>query len=256
MKLIDTHAHLYLDQFADDRNIILENALKNSVNKILLPNIDTTSIDSMLQLCDSYPNICHPMMGLHPCSVDMNFKEQLKIVESNLKKKSFVAIGEIGIDRYWSDEFIKQQMDCFAYQLELSLQYDLPVSIHIRNSFNEIFEVLDSFKNEPLKGVFHCFSGNLADAQKAIKFGFHLGIGGTTTFKNNLQAKFLADVPLEKIVLETDSPYLAPHPFRGKRNESSYVKIIAEKVAEIYNVSLDIIAEQTSKNALSIFNLT
>jgi len=256
MQLIDTHAHLYLKQFVDDRDEIIQNAINNNITTILLPNIDADSIESMLSLCSDYPNICYPMMGLHPCSVKEDYKKQLKVVESYLKKKSFIAIGEIGIDRYWSDEFLKEQMFSFAYQLELSLKYKLSVSIHIRNSFKEIFEVLEKFKNQSFKGVFHCFSGTQAEAEKAIKFGFYLGIGGTITFKNNLQAKFLPNIPLSKIVLETDSPYLAPHPFRGKRNESSYVKIIAEKLAETYNVSLDKIAEQTTKNALSIFRIS
>lgn len=253
--LIDTHSHIYLSAFESDREEIIERATRNKVQKILLPNIDSNSIQSMLDLADKYNNICFPMMGLHPTSVKENYCDELKIVDDWLNKEKFYGIGETGIDLYWDTTFIKEQINSFSHQIELAKKYNLPVVIHVRNSFKEVFNVLDELHDDKLKGVFHCFTGDAEQAKKIISYGFKMGIGGVLTFKNSNLGSVLKNVDLRHIVLETDSPYLAPVPFRGKRNESSYIKYTAEKLAEIKNIKFDDVANITTQNALQLFNL-
>lgn len=253
MFLIDTHAHLNQSDFKNDLDEVIGRAKDYGVNRILIPNVDASSISSMLEVCNKYPNTCFPMMGIHPTSVKANFEEELNIVENWLSKKEFVAVGEIGIDLYWDKTFIQEQKIAFAYQINLAKKYDLPINIHVRNSFDESFEVLDSIGGT-FKGNFHCFSGNTAQAEKAIEMGFKLGIGGVVTFKNSGLDKVVKHIDLKHIVLETDCPWLAPAPHRGKRNESTYTVLVAEKIAEIKGIPVEEVAEITSKNALSLFN--
>ena len=254
--LIDTHSHLYLKEFDTDRKEVVENAVKADIQKIILPNIDSSSVDGMMEMLQTFPDICYPLMGLHPTSVQSNYKEELRNVEKWLKKYKFCGIGEIGIDLYWDKTYKKEQIEAFRHQIDLSIKYQLPIVIHSRDSLNEIFEVLDDYQNSNLNGIFHCFPGNVAQAQKAISLGFFIGIGGIVTFKNSGLDKIVSQLSPENIVLETDSPYLAPAPYRGKRNESAYIKIIAQKIAEILNVDYEEIAEITTKNAMTIFNIS
>lgn len=255
MNLIDTHSHLYLDAFNDDRDVVIKNAIENSVKKILLPNIDSASINNMLDLCKEYPNICYPMFGLHPTSVKENYKKEIEVLEKFLEKNKFIAIGETGIDLYWDKTFLQEQIIVFKYQIELAKKMDLPLVIHIRESFKEVFKVLDELYDEKLKGVFHCFSGTQEDAEKAISYGFKLGIGGVVTFKNSSLGEIVKNTNLKHILLETDAPFLAPVPYRGKRNESSYLINIASKVAELHNESIDKIAEITTANTYELFKI-
>lgn len=250
---IDTHTHLYSEEFNADRANVIKKAISAGVTKLYLPNIDSTSIEGMLQLEEEYPQNCFPMMGLHPCSVNENVEAELKIVEDWLSKRKFSAVGEIGIDLYWDKTFFEQQKMAFKRQIDWALQYDLPIVIHCRDAFDEIFEILSSYQQLP-KGIFHCFSGNLEQANKIISLTkFKLGIGGVVTFKNSGLDKVVGEIDMQHLVLETDSPYLAPVPFRGKRNESSYLMMVAEKVAQIKNSSIAEVAEITTKNAQEIF---
>lgn len=255
MNLIDTHSHLYLDAFNDDRDVVIKNAIENSVKKILLPNIDSDSFNNMLDLCKEYPNICYPMFGLHPTSVKENYKKEIEVLEKFLEKNNFIAIGETGIDLYWDKKFLQEQIIVFKYQIELAKKMDLPLVIHIRESFKEVFKVLDGLYDKKLKGVFHCFSGTQEDAEKAISYGFKLGIGGVVTFKNSSLGEIVKNTNLKHILLETDAPFLAPVPYRGKRNESSYLINIASKVAELHNESIDKIAEITTANTYELFKI-
>lgn len=251
---IDTHTHLYSEEFNADRTQVIKKALGAGVKKLYLPNIDSTSIEGMLQLEKEYPENCFPMMGLHPCSVNETVEAELKIVEEWLSKRKFSAVGEIGIDLYWDKTFFEQQKMAFTKQIDWALHYDLPIVIHCRDAFDEIFEILSSYKQLP-KGIFHCFSGNLEQANKIIALtNFKLGIGGVVTFKNAGLDKVVEQLDLQHLVLETDSPYLAPVPFRGKRNESGYLMMVAEKVAALKNTSIAEVAEITSKNASEIFS--
>ena len=253
--LVDTHTHLYATEFDPDRDAVIRKAIDNGVEKFFLPNIDSSSIPSLFDLCKKFPHNCFPMMGLHPCSVNNKYGDELHVVEHWLGKRKFYAIGEIGIDLYWDKTFINQQKDAFAQQIELAKDHELPIVIHTRNSFNETFEIVSQMNDEKLKGIFHCFSGTLEEADKIISLGgFKLGIGGVLTFKNSGLDKVVKDIALENIVLETDSPYLAPVPHRGKRNESSYLVLVAEKLAEIKNTDLASVADMTTKNAFEIFN--
>jgi len=252
---IDTHSHIYLPEFDTDRNLAVQRAIAIGVEKIVLPNIDAASVVPMLSLADTYPQNCFPLMGLHPTSVKENYEDELQIVEQQLKTRKYYGIGEIGIDLYWDTTFKHQQQLAFAHQIELALQYHLPIVIHARNSLPEIFEVLAGFENRMPKGVFHCFPGNVEQAQKAIHYGFFIGIGGIVTFKNSGLDKVVKNIDIQHIVLETDSPYLAPVPHRGKRNESSYIPLVAQKVAEIKNVPLGVVERLTTANALNLFQL-
>jgi len=250
---IDTHTHLYSAEFDNDRYDRINDALSKSVNKFYLPNIDSTSIEGMLKLEIHFPDQCFPMMGLHPCSVKENYREELAIVKKWLELRRFSAIGEIGIDLYWDKTFFKEQELAFREQLFWALEYNYTVVIHCRNAFDEIFSILQSYEKLP-KGIFHCFSGDIIQAQKILSLGnFKLGIGGVVTFKNSGLDKVVEQLNLTDLVLETDAPYLAPFPFRGKRNESAYIPIIAEKIAQIKNITIEEVAKVTSQNAIEIF---
>lgn len=251
---IDTHTHLYSEEFNTDRTHIIKKAITSGVKKMYLPNIDSTSIEGMLQLEKEFPVNCFAMMGLHPCSVNENVESELKLVEEWLGKRKFCAVGEIGIDLYWDKTFFEQQKMAFKKQIDWALKYELPIVIHCRDAFDEIFEILSSYNKLP-KGIFHCFSGNLEQANKIISLNkFKLGIGGVVTFKNSGLDKVVEQIDMSHLVLETDSPYLAPVPFRGKRNESGYLVMIAEKVAALKNLSIAEVAEVTSNNADKIFS--
>jgi TatD DNase family protein len=252
---MDTHAHLYLPEFDADRDRIVETAIFRGVKKILLPNIDSSSIESMNLLASRFPEVCYPMMGLHPTSVKGNYEEELERVKKELSSKPYCAIGEIGIDLYWDKSFLREQMLVFNAQLNLALQCNMPVAIHARESFAEILEILEGYRHKGLTGVFHAFTGNLDIANRVIGMGFKLGIGGILTYKNSGLADVIRETDLSDILLETDSPFLAPVPFRGKRNESSYIPYIAETVRQIKNVPADEIARITTANAHQLFQL-
>ena len=252
--MIDTHTHLYLEDFTQDINDVISRAIDSGVSKMLLPSVDSKSTKDLTALCEQYPQHCFPMIGLHPTSVDANFRAELNHVETELKQREYIAIGEIGIDLYWDKTYFKEQADAFLFQLALAEQYHLPAVVHTRNSFDETYDLLCSFSNQSIRGVFHCFSGNTDDALKIIEKGFKIGVGGVVTFKNAILAEVVANIDLKHIVLETDAPYLSPVPHRGTRNESAYIRIIAEKVAAIKNISVEEVAEVTTRNAYSIFD--
>jgi TatD DNase family protein len=255
VNIIDTHTHLYLKQFNEDIDMVINRSKEIGVNKFIFPAIDSSHFNDMHNLKDKYPNSIYLMTGLHPTDVKENYKDELNFVVNTLKTNNYVAIGEIGIDLYWDKSFLKQQQEAFKFQIRLAIEHDLPIVIHCREAFNEIFEILDKENCNELRGVFHCFTGTFEEAQRAIDLGFVLGIGGVVTFKNGEIDKFLHKIDLKNIVLETDSPYLAPVPFRGKRNESSYIIYVLEKLSEIYGISKEKIAEITSKNAEKVFRL-
>ncbi len=255
MILVDTHTHLYLDEFSGDREAVISNAINNDVRYMLLPNVDSSTIKEMLLLADKFKSNCLPIIGLHPSSVFANYESELIIVDEWLSKRKFYGIGETGIDLYWDKTFLTQQKLSFKHHIERSIKHKLPIIIHSRNSFPEIFDTLEENYDKNLKGIFHCFSGNIKDAEKAIQMGFHLGIGGVVTFKNSGLEKVVGQIDLKHIVLETDSPYLAPVPYRGKRNESSYIKLIAQKIAEIKKIDIQQVAEETTNNAIELFSL-
>lgn len=256
MNFIDTHSHIYLSDFKDDRTEVISNAIKDGVNKILLPNIDSDSIDAMLGLCKAFPENCYPMMGLHPTSVKENVEDELAIVEKLLRDNSFIAIGEIGIDLYWDKTFLHEQEEAFRFQVALAKKHKLPIVIHSRDSFDELFSLLDKLNTPDLHGVFHCFTGTEAQAKKIVnEYGFKLGIGGVLTFKNSGLAEQIKNIGLEHFILETDAPYLAPLPHRGKRNQPAYIPLIAQKLADIKGVSIAEIAEITTQNAIELFKL-
>ena len=251
--MIDTHTHLYLKQFNEDIDEVVSRALAAGVNRFYMPSLNSSYNKGMLQLMSRYPKNIFCMIGLHPCYVDEGYKNELDFVRDEIQRNKYYAIGEIGIDLYHEKKFLKQQIKSFEEQINLAITYDLPIVIHCRESFNEIYDVLKNFKSTNLKGIFHCFSGTIEQANKIIDLNFSLGIGGVVTFKNGKISEFLNQIPIEKIVLETDSPYLAPVPYRGKRNESSYIEFVAKKISEIYDVNLDYVSKVTDKNALDIF---
>lgn len=257
MKLIDTHSHIFLDQFDNDRDTIIQSALDKGVKKIILPNVDSSTMQAMLNLCTKYPDICLPVVGLHPTSVKENYEDEMTIIEQTLAQSEFkfYGIGEIGIDLYWDKTFFEQQKEAFARQIRLASKYDLPIVIHARESLDEIFKILEQEYYSGLTGVFHSFSGTIEQANRATDFGFKLGINGIVTFKNSGLDKVVNQIDMKHLVLETDSPYLAPVPYRGKRNESSYVYHIAAKIAEIKNLAIENVAAVTTKNAISLFNI-
>ncbi len=255
MILVDTHSHIYLNEFDNDREQVIKNAFNNNVTKILLPNIDSSSVVPLLKLVKDYPYNFFPMIGLHPTSVKSNYLEELENVELWLKKEKFYAIGETGIDLYWDKTFKNQQIDAFEKQIELAIKHDLPVVIHARNSFEMIYDIVKNYKNSKLRGVFHCFTGDIEQAEKIISLGFKLGIGGIVTFKNSGLDNVVQKIDLKNIILETDSPYLSPAPKRGKRNESANIIYIAEKIAQLQNVTINKVAEETTQNAKEIFNI-
>jgi TatD DNase family protein len=255
VKIIDTHTHLYLNQFKEDIDDVITKAKENGIKKFIFPAIDSSYFDSMHNLKKKYPNDIFLMSGLHPTDVKENYKDELDFVVNSLKSHNYVAIGEIGIDLYWDKTYLKEQQDAFRFQIRLAVKNDLPIVIHCRESFDEIFEILEEEKCDKLRGVFHCFTGNIDQAKKAIGLGFLLGIGGVVTFKNGGIDKFINQIDLKHIVLETDSPYLAPVPFRGKRNESSYIIYVLEKLSELYQLPKEEIAFTTTNNAEKMFSL-
>lgn len=251
--IIDTHCHLYLEEFNNDRSEVIKQAQNIGVQKFYLPNIDSTSIQAMLQMEKEYPNICFPMMGLHPCSVKENVENELSLIHEWLQKRNFCAIGEIGLDFYWDVTFKQQQLEAFKQQMQWALQYNMPVVIHTRNAMQEAIDCVKPFAQQGLRGIFHCFSGNLNEANQIIDMNFLLGIGGVITFKNAGLDVVLKSIDLKNIVVETDAPYLAPVPFRGKRNESSYLKYIVEKIALIKEIAVQEVENITTQNAANIF---
>lgn len=256
MKFIDTHTHLYLDDFEDDRAMIFSRMLHAGVDRVLLPNIDSSSIAPLKKTCAEFPAICYPMMGLHPTSVKENFEDELNTIKLELDHGNYFAIGEIGIDLYWDKSFKQQQEIAFREQIKWAIEKSLPIVIHARDSFTEIFEIIDDVNCEELKGVFHCFTGTAEDAARIINYGgFKMGLGGVLTFKNAKLDKAIGGLELKHFVLETDSPFLAPTPHRGKRNESSYIPLIAEKLAQISALSIEDVARITTNNAIELFNL-
>jgi TatD DNase family protein len=257
MKFIDTHTHLFASEFKDDIDIVVKNAINGGVSKMLLPNIDSSTTNNMLQLCNKYPQHCFPMIGLHPCSVKKdNIDKEISHVEEMLNKNKLIAIGEIGLDLYWDKSTLSYQKVAFESQIKLAKKYQLPIVIHVRDSFNEAIEIVEKLNNENLSGVFHCFTGNIQEAERIINLqNFYLGIGGVVTFKNGGINKIINQISLDNIILETDSPYLTPTPFRGKRNESKYLVNIAQKMSEIYEIDINEIANKTSSNAINLFKI-
>ena len=255
MILIDTHCHLYLAEFTGDIDQLIERASAEGVSKFYLPSIDSTTLDAMLSLEKHFPKKCFAMMGLHPCSVKENYKEELDIVAQWLDKTNFVAVGETGLDYFWDKTFAAEQAAAFKTQIEWSIRYGLPVSIHTRNAMKETINIVQEYVPKGVRGIFHCFSGSYEDAKEITGAGFYLGIGGVLTYKNSGLAEVLKKIDLEHMVLETDAPYLAPVPFRGKRNESSYLTYVAAKLAAVKNCSVEEVAEITTENAEKIFCL-
>lgn len=255
MIITDTHTHLYSEQFDNDRDQVIHKAISTGVTRFFVPAIDSEYYESMLRLEKAYPKNIFLMMGLHPTHVKENYEYELQFVKSKLKSRNFYAIGEIGIDLFWDSSFLKQQQIAFRTQIQWAKEMNLPIIIHCRDAFDEIFEVLEDEKDQNLYGIFHCFTGNLEQAQKAISYNMKLGIGGVVTFKNGKIDQFLHKIPLEHIVLETDAPYLAPAPFRGKRNESSYITYVLEKLAELYGKTTEEIAQITTENSKEIFGI-
>lgn len=253
--MIDTHTHLYSEEFDKDRAEMIARAKAAGVTRCFIPAIDSSYTERMFQLKNEYPDYVFLMNGLHPCNVKENYKEELTHVENLMPTHSFCAIGEIGIDLYWDKTFLKEQQEAFAWQIQLAKKHQLPIVIHCREAFEEVFEVLESEKGDDLFGIFHCFSGTEAQAHRAIGYGLHLGIGGVVTFKNGNIDKFLKNIDLQHIVLETDSPYLAPVPYRGKRNESAYIVQVADKLSDIYELPVDEIKRITTENATKIFKI-
>lgn len=261
MILTDTHTHIYSEAFDEDQNEMMQRAIKNGVTRFFVPAIDSAYTNAMYTIESEYPENVFLMMGLHPTHVKENYNEELTHVENELKKRSedidkkFYAVGEIGIDLYWDKTFLKEQQEAFRYQIQLAKKYKLPIVIHCREAFEEIFEILELEKGDNLFGIFHCFTGTIEDAHRAISYNMKLGIGGVVTFKNGKIDKFLDQISLEHIVLETDAPYLAPTPYRGKRNESSYLINVLEKLSEVYQMPVEEIAEITTKNSKDIFGI-
>lgn len=255
MTITDTHIHLYSELFDSDRDQIINKALRNGINRFFIPAIDSSYTSKMYNLEREYPNNVFLMMGLHPTHVKKNYKKELDHVKEQLEVRKFVAIGEIGIDLYWDKTMLKEQQDAFLIQIQLAKKYKLPIIIHCRDAFSEVFEVLDAEKSDDLYGIFHCFTGTLEQAKRAISLNMKLGIGGVITFKNGKIDKFLSEIDLSNIVLETDAPYLSPAPHRGKRNESIYLLHILKKVASIYKIDIQEVARVTTQNSINIFRV-
>ncbi len=251
--MIDTHAHIYLEHFREDIDQVIEKAIESGVEKILLPNIDSTTVESMLALEEKYPEICYPMIGLHPCSVNSNYEQELQLVEEWISKRSFLAIGEMGTDLYWDRSFWEQQQIAFDFQCELALKHDLPIVIHCRETIDETIAMVQKYADRRLRGVFHCFTGNVRQAKSITELGFYLGLGGVSTFKNGGMHEVIPHLDQTKILLETDSPYLTPAPYRGKRNEPAYTGLIAQKIAEYLDITLEEVDRLTTANANELF---
>ena len=257
MQFIDTHSHLYSSQFDEDRTQAINDAISAGVSTILLPNISSEYTKGMLEVCGEFPENCFPMMGLHPCDVNEdNIEGELLHVEQELAKGKYIAVGEIGLDLYWDKTKLEIQKKAFIHQIELAKKYKLPIAIHVRDSFSEAIEIIEKLNDENLSGVFHCFTGSVEDAKRITDLGnFYLGIGGVLTFKNSGLDKTIKEIDIQYLLLETDSPYLAPTPFRGKRNESKYIVNIAEKLSEIHEISMEDVADITTNNALKLFKI-
>jgi TatD DNase family protein len=255
MQIIDTHTHIYLPEFDSDRDEVVERSVSNGISRMLMPNIDVDSVERMLSAVKRYQSICLPMIGLHPTSVKEDYLPQLNTLEKLFSEHKFIAIGEIGIDLYWDKTFLKEQIIALRRQILFAIDKGLPVVIHSRDSFPEVFSILDEFQGKGLKGVLHAFTGTINDAHKAINLGFKLGIGGIVTFKNSGLDKVVKETGPEHLILETDSPYLAPSPHRGKRNESSYLCIINKKLAEIFGITEKEAADITFANSTELFNI-
>jgi TatD DNase family protein len=255
MIFVDTHTHIYLDAFDNDREEMISRAHDAGVRYLMLPDIDSGSRPQMLRLANQYPDSCFPMAGLHPTSVKENYLDALEAARALLVEGKVAGIGECGMDLYWDLTYVEAQKDVFETQLKWSLEHELPVSIHIRDAFEAVFEVLERFGDTSFKGVFHCFTGGIAEAERALKYGFHLGIGGIVTFKKSPLPAVLSSIDPERVVLESDAPFLAPTPYRGKRNEPAYLPLVAEKLGEIWQMPLHQVAEITTYNAMQIFNL-
>ena len=255
MILTDTHTHLYASEFDNDRTEMIERAINKGVSRFFIPSIDSSYTQKMYDLEKQFPQNIFLMIGLHPCYVKENYLDELLHVETELTKNKFYAIGEIGIDLYWDKTTLEIQKNAFKRQIQLAKKHKLAINIHCRDAFDEVFEVLKSERSDELFGIFHCFSGNLEQAHQAISLNMKLGIGGVATFKHGKIDQFLNQIDLKNIVLETDSPYLAPVPYRGKRNESSYTHLVAQKLSEIYNLPLDEIARITTENSKAVFGI-
>lgn len=255
MILTDTHCHLYSEEFAGDIDGVVQRAETEGVSKFYLPCIDSVSIAAMLDLEKRYPKKCMAMMGLHPCSVKENYKEELQIAQEWLGNRKFAAVGEIGLDFYWDKTFVAEQEEAFRIQIEWAIHYGLPISIHTRNAMQETINIVQEYVPRGVRGIFHCFSGSDENAQEIIQAGFYLGIGGVLTYKNSGLAEIIAKIDMQYLVLETDAPYLTPVPFRGKRNESSYLKYVVAKLAQVKNCSIEEVATITTTNAEKIFVL-
>ncbi len=253
--MIDTHAHIYLEQFSEDVDKVIQSALDARVSKILLPSIDSSTTERMMKLVEKYPDVCYPMMGLHPCSVKINYERELRHVENMLDEHDFIAVGEIGTDLYWDKTFWKEQQEGFNVQCELALKYKLPIVVHCRESINETIELVKPWVEKGLTGVFHCFGGSQEQAEEINKLGFYLGIGGVSTFKNSGLDKLIPSLDKSRVVLETDSPYLTPVPHRGRRNEPAYVKLVANTLAELWETNLEEVDSITTINAKTLFGL-
>lgn len=253
MELTDTHSHIYLEEFDPDRDLMIQSAAKEAVGKILLPAVSAETHEAMLKAEADYPGRCFAMMGLHPCSVKENYLDELKIARQYLEKRKFIAVGEIGLDFYWDKTFTEQQYAALHEQIEWAIHFDIPIVIHSRNSTDECIEVVKEHQDGKLKGVFHCFSGNAEQAKKIAALNFYLGIGGVLTFKNSGLDKAIEDVDLSHLLLETDAPYLAPVPFRGKRNEPAYLKYVVKRLAELKSASMEEVAAVTTANAEKLF---
>lgn len=250
---IDTHTHLYDDRYREDEREMIQRALDAGVSHMYIPNCDHSTIDDMMRLCREWPQHLFPMIGLHPCYVKEDVAREMNIVEEWLKKEKFAAIGEIGLDYYWDKTFVPEQKEAFARQIDWALEYDLPIVIHSRESTQDCIDIVRSKQNGRLSGIFHCFSGNPDEARQVTELGFYLGIGGVVTYKNNILQQIVREMPLETLVLETDAPYLTPVPHRGKRNESGYIPLIAEKIAELKDLPVATVAKVTTASAEKIF---
>ena len=253
MILTDTHSHLYDTKFVEDRKAMILRAFEENIQRIFIPNIDQNTVKAMMDIVAAYPQKCFPMMGLHPCHVKENYKQELAVIKKHLDAGGFCAVGEIGMDLYWDKTYVENQKIAFRTQIQWAKEKGLPIAIHCRNAFNEIFEILEDEKDEQLRGVFHCFTGSIEQAQRVIDLNFYLGIGGIVTFKKAGLDAVVKEIDLKYLVLETDSPYLAPSPNRGKRNESSYLIHIARKVAELHQVSIERLAQITTDNSMKLF---
>ncbi|MBT8230067.1 MAG: TatD family hydrolase [Bacteroidia bacterium] len=254
--LIDTHAHLYLEQFKEDIPDVINRAKDSNVTKIFLPNIDSGSVEDLHRLCASFPDVCLPLMGLHPCSVKENYKEELQQVEKLLKEREYWGVGETGIDLYWDVSFKEEQIEAFEFQINLAKEHDIPVIIHSRDSLDLTIQIIEDMQDGHLAGVFHCFNGSVNQARKVLDSGFYMGLGGVITFKNAKLDDMINFIPMSSIVLETDAPYLSPVPYRGKRNESAYLAHVVDKISEVKGIDKATIAEVTTQNAKILYRMT